>query len=102
MGFIGEADAYRVVYGEGDLLPGLIVDRYSDCLSIQTLTRGIDMLKAQWVEWLVALFQPRLIVERNDAKVRQLEGLPMVNSLLYASDGDLTQSIPEFTITETA
>ncbi len=98
--FVTDTDAYRVLHGEGDLLPGLIVDRYGDCLSIQTLTRGMDAMKQQWVELLVEAFQPRLIVERNDAKVRQLEGLPMVNSLLYARDGDLTQSVPDFTITE--
>ncbi len=98
--FVTDTDAYRVLHGEGDLLPGLIVDRYGDCLSLQTLTRGMDAMKQQWVELLVETFQPRLIVERNDAKVRQLEGLPMVNSLLYARDGDLTQSVPDFTITE--
>ncbi len=98
--FVTDTDAYRVLHGEGDLLPGLIVDRYGDCLSIQTLTRGMDAMKQQWVELLIEAFQPRFIVERNDAKVRQLEGLPMVNSLLYARDGDLTQSVPDFTITE--
>ncbi|NOT61588.1 MAG: class I SAM-dependent rRNA methyltransferase [Acidobacteria bacterium] len=98
--FVTDTDAYRVIHGEGDLLPGLIVDRYGDCLSLQTLTRGMDAMKQQWVALLVEQFQPRLIVERNDAKVRQLEGLPMLNSLLYARNGDLTQSIPEFTITE--
>ncbi len=79
------ADAYRLVHAEGDCLPGLIIDRYGDCLVIQTLTRGMETLKSMWVELLVEEFQPRLIIERNDAKVRQLEGLPMVNRVLYDS-----------------
>src|SRR5215468_946104 len=81
----GASDAYRVVHAEGDLLPGLIIDRYGDCFAMQTLTRGMDALKTMWVEILVEEFHPRLIVERNDARVRQLEGLPMINSLLYGS-----------------
>ncbi|MBO0856934.1 MAG: class I SAM-dependent rRNA methyltransferase [Chloracidobacterium sp.] len=85
----GASDAYRLIHAEGDLLPGLIIDRYGDCFAIQTLTRGMDALKTMWVDILVEEFHPRLIVERNDARVRQLEGLPMINSLLYGADGDL-------------
>ncbi|MEK7831479.1 MAG: hypothetical protein AAB401_10370, partial [Acidobacteriota bacterium] len=94
---VDDTDAYRLVHSEGDYLPGLIVDRYGDCFVVQTLTRGMDALKAMWVELLVEEFGPRLIVERNDAKVRQLEGLPMVNSVLYSKDGS---DAAEFTITE--
>jgi 23S rRNA (cytosine1962-C5)-methyltransferase len=89
----GASDAYRLVHAEGDLLPGLIIDRYGDCFAIQTLTRGMDALKTMWVEILVEEFRPRSIVERNDVRVRQLEGMPMINSLLYGSQpaaaGDL-------------
>jgi 23S rRNA (cytosine1962-C5)-methyltransferase len=84
---VSDADAYRLVHAEGDLLPGLIIDRYGDCFALQTLTRGMEALKAMWTELLVEEFRPRLIVERNDAKVRQLEGLPMINSLLYPAVG---------------
>lgn len=91
---VSDTDAYRLVHAEGDLLPGLIIDRYGDCFVLQTLTRGMDALKAMWVELLIAEFQPRLIVERNDAKVRQLEGLPMINSLLHG------EAPHEFPITE--
>jgi 23S rRNA (cytosine1962-C5)-methyltransferase len=89
-----DADAYRLVHAEGDLLPGLIVDRYGNCFSIQTLTRGMDALKPMWVELLVEEFAPRLIVERNDAKVRQLEGLPMLSGVL------LGDAAAELTIVE--
>jgi 23S rRNA (cytosine1962-C5)-methyltransferase len=85
---VSDTDAYRLVHAEGDLLPGLIIDRYGDCFVTQTLTRGMEALKAMWVELLVEEFHPRLIVERNDAKVRQLEGLPMINSLLYPAVGE--------------
>jgi 23S rRNA (cytosine1962-C5)-methyltransferase len=88
-----DTDAYRLVHAEGDLLPGLIVDRYGDCFALQTLTRGMEALKAMWTELLAEEFHPRLIVERNDAKVRQLEGLPMINSLLYPAVGQ-TASLP--------
>ncbi len=80
---VGKADAYRMAHGEGDWLPGLIMDRYGDAFAIQTLSRGMDTLKEMWVELLIELFDPRLIVERNDVKVRQLEGLPMKSGVLY-------------------
>ncbi|MGE0885508.1 MAG: class I SAM-dependent rRNA methyltransferase [Blastocatellales bacterium] len=94
---VDDTNAFRLVHAEGDYLPGLIIDRYDDCFVVQTLTRGMDSLKTMWVELLVEEFQPRLIVERNDAKVRQLEGLPMINSALY-SNGESTEA--EFPITE--
>ena len=90
---VSDTDAYRLVHAEGDLLPGLIIDRYADCFALQTLTRGMDALKTMWTELLVEEFHPRLIVERNDAKVRQLEGLPMINSALYPGVGQ-TVSLP--------
>jgi 23S rRNA (cytosine1962-C5)-methyltransferase len=93
---VSETDAYRLVHAEGDYLPGLIIDRYGDSFVIQTLTRGMDALKSMWVELLIEAFRPRLIVERNDAKVRQLEGLAMINSVLY-TEGD---SEAEFVINE--
>src|SRR5215470_8784077 len=89
---VRDTDAYRLVHAEGDLLPGLIIDRYGDCFALQTLTRGMEALKVMWTELLVEEFHPRLIVERNDAKVRQLEGLPMINSLLYPAVGQTGSS----------
>lgn len=97
---VTSADSYRLVHAEADGLPGLIIDRYGDTFSLQTLTRGMDAMQPLWVELLVELFQPRLIVERNDAKVRQLEGLPLRNGVLYAAAGAETDHPAEFTITE--
>jgi len=97
---VDDTDAYRLVHAEGDFLPGLIIDRYGDCFVLQTLTRGMDLLKPTWVELLVEEFQPRLIVERNDAKVRQLEGLPMINSVLYRRPSETEQADELLTISE--
>jgi 23S rRNA (cytosine1962-C5)-methyltransferase len=69
-------DACRVVYGEGDLLPGLIVDRYGDVLVLQTLALGMDVRKEMLAGLLTELLQPSAIYERNDPAVRMLEGLP--------------------------
>ncbi len=70
------ATACRLVYGESDFLPGLIVDRYADVLAVQTLTLGIDRRKEMLVRLLHDLAHPRGIFARNDPGVRRLEGLP--------------------------
>jgi 23S rRNA (cytosine1962-C5)-methyltransferase len=80
-----DTNAYRLVYSEGDLLPSLIVDRYSDVFVLQTLSQGADAIKSLIVETLIDEFAPRAIIERNDARVRQLEGLPLISSTLYGS-----------------
>ncbi len=82
---IGDAEAYRLVFAESDLLPSLIIDRYGDCFVLQTLSQGMEALKPLWVDLLVELFAPRAIVERNDAKVRALEGLPLAKGVLYGT-----------------
>ncbi|HEV7843181.1 MAG TPA: class I SAM-dependent rRNA methyltransferase [Pyrinomonadaceae bacterium] len=78
-------NAYRLVYSEGDLLPSLIVDVYDDVLVLQTLSQGSEALKEMLVELLVEERSPRAIVERNDVRVRQLEGLEMQTGVLYGS-----------------
>jgi 23S rRNA (cytosine1962-C5)-methyltransferase len=70
-----DATAYRLVHGESDGLPGLIVDRYGEHLVIQTLSQGMDRRLPDLVGWLVELSRPLGIVARNDLKVRRLEGL---------------------------
>ncbi len=68
--------ACRLVYSEGDYLPGLIVDRYADLLVVQTLTLAMDRRKDLLVRLLSEMVQPRGIYARNDPAVRRLEGLP--------------------------
>jgi len=78
-----DTNAFRLVYSEGDLLPSLIIDRYADVLVLQTLSQGTDAIKSLLVEILVEEFGPKAIIERNDAKVRLLEGLPLVAGTIY-------------------
>ena len=79
---VSGTDAYRLVHGEADLLPGLVIDRYADCFTVQTLDQGMERAKADIVSCLVEQFAPRAIVERNDASVRKRESLPLVSGVL--------------------
>jgi 23S rRNA (cytosine1962-C5)-methyltransferase len=81
-----DTTAHRLVYGESDLLPSLVVDRYNDCFVIQTLSQGMEALKQMWIELLVERYNPRAIIERNEARVRDLEGLPRAAGVVYGSD----------------
>ncbi|HLE62149.1 MAG TPA: class I SAM-dependent methyltransferase, partial [Pyrinomonadaceae bacterium] len=84
------SNAYRLLNSEGDLVPSLIIDRYDDVLVLQTLAQGSEAIKPTLVEILVEEFSPRAIVERNDLRVRELEGLPMVSGTLY---GELPEEL---------
>lgn len=77
-------EACRVVFGEADLLPGLVVDKFGDVVVIQTLALGIDRWKETIAEVLQELLQPRGIFERNDAPVRELEGMEQRKGFLTA------------------
>jgi 23S rRNA (cytosine1962-C5)-methyltransferase len=68
-------NTWRAVHGEGDRLPGLVVDRYDRWLVVQALTQGVDRRLAEIVPVLVDVLQPEGILARNDARVRLLEGL---------------------------
>ena len=70
-----DSSAYRLTHGEGDLLPGLVIDRYENCFVIQTLSQGMDKAQPHIVNALTGLFQPQGIVARNDAAVRKHESL---------------------------
>jgi 23S rRNA (cytosine1962-C5)-methyltransferase len=80
-----DTNAYRLVYSEGDLLPSLIVDVYDDVLVMQTLSQGTDALKSLLAEILIEEFNPRAVIERNDARVRELEGLPLISTTVYGN-----------------
>jgi len=83
---VSDTTAYRLVYGESDLLPSLIIDRYNDCFVLQTLSQGMETLKQTWVDLLVERYGPRAIIERNEARVRDLEGLPRSAGVIYGHD----------------
>ena len=80
---VENSDACRLVYSEGDLLPSLIVDRYGDVLVLQTLSQSTERLKSTFVEILAEMFSPKGILERNDPKVRLLEGLDQRVGVLH-------------------
>ena len=78
-----DATAYRLVHAEGDLLPSLVVDRYSDVLVLQALSQGVDRHVQLIRDLLIELVQPAGILARHDAQARALEGLPRRIELLY-------------------
>jgi 23S rRNA (cytosine1962-C5)-methyltransferase len=80
-----DSTTYRLVHGEGDRLPSLIVDRYGDYLVVQTLSQGSDRMLPQIVDILVSIAQPAGILARNDPKVRALEGLEQKVEVLYGT-----------------
>jgi 23S rRNA (cytosine1962-C5)-methyltransferase len=69
------APFYRLAFGEADLLPGLVVDRYGDVLVAQIGTAGMEAMKDQIQEALVKVLSPRAVLWKNDSAIRELEGL---------------------------
>ena len=88
---LGYNDNYRVVFGESDNLPGLIVDKYGDKLSVQFLSLGMEVIKNDIVDILVKRFAPSAIYERSDVAIREKEGLPLKKGVIYGKNE--TQSI---------
>jgi 23S rRNA (cytosine1962-C5)-methyltransferase len=79
----GDSRALRIVYGEGDYLPGLVVDRYEDVLAVQFLTQGMDCRSELILAALERIFRPQAIVARDNVAVRDLEGLPRRVAVLH-------------------
>ena len=77
-----DATAYRLVHGEADLMPSLIVDRYGDYLVLQALSQGVDRLLPDITSLLNELLSPAGILARNDPRVRLLEGLDQSVSVI--------------------
>lgn len=78
-------DSYRVIYSEGDFLPGLIVDKYGDCLVVQLLTMGMERMRETILSLLDEIFSPSVIVLKNDSPSRGLEGLPQHKEIVKGS-----------------
>ncbi|HTG89926.1 MAG TPA: class I SAM-dependent rRNA methyltransferase [Vicinamibacterales bacterium] len=89
-----DATAFRLLHGEGDLVPSLVVDRYGDYLSLQALSQGSDRLLPEMTSLLAELLQPKGIIARNDPRVRLLEGLDQHVAVLDGAIPD-TVSIRE-------
>ncbi len=87
---VRNTDAYRVVHGEADLLPALVVDRYGDYLVVQTLDQGMDAAKSVIASCLEEIFHSKGIVARNDVAVRTKEELPIETGILA---GEVPESV---------
>lgn len=87
-----DATAWRLVHGEGDRLPSIVIDRYGDddgvYFVLQTLSQGADRRLALLVDVVVELFHPRGILTRNDVRVRGLEGLAALSDVVYGEVPD--------------
>lgn len=91
---VRDTDAYRVVHGEADLLPGLVVDRYADVLVMQALAAGMDRRKDFLADLLLNATGAERLFLRNDPKSRALEGLPLERAFLRGG-GETTVEIHE-------
>lgn len=81
---IGYTENCRLVFGEADYMPALIIDKFNDFFVIQTISLGMDVWKQSIVKALETIFKPKGIYERNDVPVRELEGLPQQKGFLSA------------------
>src|SRR5271166_5016685 len=90
--FVRDTNAYRVIFSEADFLPGLIVDRYNDVLSMQVLTQAMDrnLVRDTVISELVERLKPAAIAERVDPRVRELEKLPARSSGLLQGEKQST------------
>ncbi len=87
------APYYRLIYGESDLLPGLVVDRFGPHLSVQLNTAGMNRLKEEIIEALVELLNPESILLRNDSSMRPLEGLSKEIEIAYGNSPEVVKLI---------
>ena len=87
-----EAETFRLVHGESDFLPGLIIDKYNEHFSLQIFSAGMEKRLTLICDVLESLFHPAAIVERNDSQTRALEGLELRKGVLRGSPGTVTFS----------
>ena len=81
------SETFRLVHGESDFLPGLIIDKYNEYISLQILSAGMDKQTETVCEVLETMFHPKAIVARNDVAVRTLEELPLEKKVLRGNAG---------------
>jgi len=92
----GKANAYRLVNGEGDFLPGLIIDSYGGILVLQFLTAGMERLKGLLTDLIVKEFRPRSVYERSDVATRREEALSESSGLLFGEEVPEVIEIEEY------
>jgi len=86
-----DSNCYRLIYGEGDSFPGVVIDRFNDVLVIQITTAGMEVIKDKITEALVKLLQPKCIYYRNDSDIRKYEQIELYNEVAYGE-------LPEFEV----
>jgi 23S rRNA (cytosine1962-C5)-methyltransferase len=86
-----DAPYYRLVYGDGDFLPGLVIDRFGDICVVQIASAGMEKVKADIVEALEKVVAPKGILFKNDGKMREVEGLA---SYVEVAAGDVPAEVP--------
>lgn len=99
---LSKAPYYRLAFGEADLVPGLVVDRYGDVLVVQLGTAGMEAMKEQILEALVQCVAPTSVLWKNDSAIRELEGLPRyvepalgtVPDFVEVPEGDVRFRVP--------
>ena len=88
-----DTNAFRLVHGESDGLPGLVIDRFNTAFALQAFSAGMDRHLPLVCDILAALFQPSSIVVRNESILRELEGLPLYKKIVHGAKKDTTQII---------
>ena len=88
---ISDQPYYRLVYGDSDFLPGVVVDRFGDVLVVQIATVGMELVKQALVEALIQVLKPRGILLKNDSRIRKAEALPDYVEVAY---GEVPQQVP--------
>lgn len=82
------SETYRLIHGESDFLPGLIIDRYNEYFSLQVFSAGMERSLPFICDALEELFHPKAIIARNDVPLRNLEQLPLENKVLRGTPGE--------------
>ena len=95
---VRDSDAYRLIFSEADLLPGLIADRYADLLTLQVLTQAMDLdpVRETVTRTLAEELRPAAIVERVDSRIRELEQLPPREDQVVFAGQDFDRFQPEW------
>lgn len=88
-----ETNAFRLVHGESDGLPGLVIDRFNTAYAVQAFSAGMDRHLPLVCDVLIDLFRPSSIVVRNESVLRELEGLPLYKKIAHGAEKDAVQVI---------
>ena len=94
-----ETNAYRLVHGESDGLPGLIVDRFNQAIVLQAFSAGMDIHLQLICDVLQELFSPTVIIVRNESPLRELEGLTIYKDVVRGERSETVQTIYDAGIT---